>query len=255
MVKKLFLIFILTLSLSCVFALNSTNQSNLSIDEISEDLIFLENIVISNDSLNTSIDEKQLNNLFKKSDKDYQININGKKVLYDELNSKKISKLNKASKKTINNKQYYLVQFYNKLSREDVLNLKKEGITILSSLGNNAYYVSFRNTNLLKESKNKKFENLAVDLEINNLLNGDNAVRSIENIDKDFKLSKNLRENKVENWAKDKDGNVYLTVQFHKDVTLDEAEKLMNEKGFDVISRLESINALTIKVYGGEQSE
>lgn len=243
-------------SICAIFAYNDSNQSNIgnfSDFEIEDNFNFSDNF--SNLEFNETFGENISNEnitpkLFKKSDKDYQIKLNGEKVNYDELDIDKFSKKTKKLKNSSNTKTHYLVQFYNKLTRTEVDNLKDEGINVLNYIGNNAYYVSFKNTKLLTESDENKFSNINSSLEIDNYLSDNNALRTIEEVDEDFKLSKNLKEGNLGNWSYDDEGNIYLNVQFYKDVTLDDAEKLMNEKGFEVISRLESINALTIKIDG-----
>lgn len=245
--KFKFLSLILILSLiGSVFAFNYSNQSN------STEVFQIEKKSLPEKQTNLSLDSKKVKKtLIKKSKENYEIKLNGQKKTYDELSSKKFNLFSKKS----NSKNYYLVQFYNKLSKQEINSLKKEGITVLENLGYNAYYISFKDCNLLEQSKDKKFANVDYSLELDNYLSSNNAVRSIEEIDSDFKLSKNLKNKKIETWNLDSEGNLYLNVQFHRDVTLDRAETLMKSKGFEVISRLESINALTIKIKGGEKSE
>ena len=233
MVKKILLTFLLILSLSTVFALNLTNQSKQDGDILIQNQSFIENIS------QTSKEIEDINPY--KDKKANDLKLNKYEVKFDKITSKKLRSSN--SKRII-------MQFNKNPSKFEIKQLEKEGIQFLEYLGGNSYYVK------LSKDYNKLFEIKNNDLKLKSKnINDKYLVRNTAEIKNEYKLSKNLREDKVKNWAKDKEGNIYLNVQFHKDVTLEEAEKLMNENGFEVISRLESINSLTIKVKGGEKSE
>jgi len=233
MVKKILLTFLLILSLSTVFALNLTNQSKQDGDILIQNQSFIENIS------QTSKEIEDINPY--KDKKANDLKLNKYEVKFDKITSKKLRSSN--SKRII-------MQFNKNPSKFEIKQLEKEGIQFLEYLGGNSYYVK------LSKDYNKLFEIKNNDLKLKSKnINDKYLVRNTAEIKSEYKLSKNLREDKVKNWAKDKEGNIYLNVQFHKDVTLEEAEKLMNENGFEVISRLESINSLTIKVKGGEKSE
>ncbi|MCA9487044.1 MAG: hypothetical protein KC548_05300 [Nanoarchaeota archaeon] len=88
-----------------------------------------------------------------------------------------------------------------------------------------------------------------------NNFNDKYLVRSLDEIKPEYKQSKYIRENKIGTWGKDEDGNVYLVVQFHRDISLDKAENLMNKKGFEVVSEIGTLNTLVVKLGGGENNE
>lgn len=233
MIKKIFLIILVLFNINFLIAVNIT-----SLDD-------------TNSTLNKSISYKNFNNSknfdFENTNNPYknkqfkELKINGQKVKFEKLNSK-----NLRYSKTKESKRV-LMKFNRNPSKYEIEQLKKEGIELLDYMGSNSYYVkTSKNYNNLFEIKNT-----ALKLKSKNI-NDKYLIRNTAEVKKEYKLSKNLRENNVKNWAKDDKGYIYLNVQFHRDVTLEEAEKLMKEKGFQVVSRLESINALTIKVYGGE---
>lgn len=231
--KKVLFLISLLIMINSIFAfnisLNESNSTNL-VEVVNSSLII--NQVDINPYKNKETKEIKINTLIfiPKTGIDSGVKLKSKLLIKDE-------------------KTYAIIQFNKNPSKEEKLHLEQNGILILDFISSNSYYVS------INQDLDKAFEITPEnDLKLkSNKFNDKYLVRSVNEIKSEYRLSKNLRENNIGNWAKDKDGNIYLTVQFQPDVTLDRAEKLMNEKGFEVISRLKSINALTIKIKGGEK--
>ena len=78
-------------------------------------------------------------------------------------------------------------------------------------------------------------------------------VRAIDEINPNSKVSKYIKDNQIGDWAKDDEGNIYLIVQFHKGVTLEEARILMKKNNIEVVSEIVTINSLVVKLSGGEK--
>ncbi|MCB9370516.1 hypothetical protein H6501_02880 [Candidatus Woesearchaeota archaeon] len=230
-------ILILILSINTILAFNvSLNETNITI---------INNTEIMNSS------ESWIADVSPYKDKEAKV-IKFIDVEYKPITSKIDSNL-KAKSKSLNKgeKVYFILQFNKNPSKEEIKELKNEGIELLGYISSDTWYVS-----ISQDLDNIFTTNDGGDVKLNsNNFNDKYLVRSLDEIKPEYKQSKYIRENKIGTWGKDENGNVYLVVQFHRDISLDKAENLMNKKGFEVISWLEGIHALTIKVYGVRNNE
>ena len=234
MVKKYLLLSLMIICISSIFAFNTTlNETN--------NTILIEEELLTNESDSITEDINPYKNKETKEIKFIDLKYKPDKGINEKV---KLKTQNLKKDETM----YAIIQFNRNPSKEELNELKKEGIELSDYISSYSWYVRIsQDLDTIFENniegdillKNKKFKDKFV-------------VRSIDSIKPEFKLSSHLRNNQIGDWAKDDGDNVYLTVQFHDGVTLDEAEKLMKDKGIEVVSRLHSINALTIKVYGGE---
>lgn len=225
--------------ISTIFAFNiSLNETNIDNNNIE-----INKTIMKNES---NFTQKIISVNPYKNKEVFEINYRDKKIKPEKGIDKNLKLKTKSLDK--GKKVYAMIQFNRNPTKDELKLLQKEGIHLLEYISGNGWYASI-----------KKDLDHIIELDEKNYLrlksenfNDKYIIRSINEIDKDMKLSKNLRENNIGDWAKDDNGNVYLVVQFHDDVTLDDAEKLMKDKSIEVVSRLETIHALTIKVYGGE---
>lgn len=277
--KTLLLCLFAFLFTTLVFAFNDTlisltesgNNSNISLNWLQNDTFNICNNVLINISLNeTNLTELRVTNFSDNMQNISEVILNQtnislstelspyknkdvkeiKFVGFDYKPQKGVNENIKLKTKSLDKgeKVYSLIQFNKNPSKEDLEVLKKEGIELLEYVSSYSWYASIEN------DLDKVFEsNVEGDIFVKNKKIKDKfLIRSIDEIKPEFKLSQHLRDGQIGDWAKDENGNVYLIVQFHEGVTLDDAEKLMKDNGMEVVSRLKSINALTIKVYGGE---
>lgn len=169
-------------------------------------------------------------------------------INFNNINYKPYNGINpeiKKGSKTLNSKDkmYSLIQFNVKPAEKELALLEQEGIKLIEYLGSNTWYVSIRQDleNILEDEgnnirlKNSKFNNKYL-------------IRSVDSIDPILKKSKIIRENKIGNWVKDKSGNLYLNIQFQKDIRLEEGEKIIKKMNGKTLNRIESINTLTVMI-------
>ena len=230
----LFLIFLTCIG--SIFAFNnSLNETNTTVNY---------NVEVINNSENITIDVSPYKNKESKEVKFVDI----KYKPNSEINSKIKTKTKKLDS---NEKIYSILQFNKNPSKEEIKELKNEGIELLGYISSDTWYVS-----ISQDLDNIFTTNDGGDVKLNsNNFNDKYLVRSLDEIKPEYKQSKYIRENKIGTWGKDENGNVYLVVQFHRDISLDKAENLMNKKGFEVVSEIGTLNTLVVKLGGGENNE
>ena len=130
---------------------------------------------------------------------------------------------------TSSERMHVLLQFYSIPGNEERSELSDLNVTLCGYIHNNAYFTSIP-TIRLEEILNLSF------------------IRSIEHILPEDKLSPYIRDGKIGDWAINEDETVSLTIQFYKDVSLDNAEQMIESYEGTVNGRAESIKALVVAV-------
>ncbi|MFH0831991.1 MAG: S8 family serine peptidase [archaeon] len=123
---------------------------------------------------------------------------------------------------------HVLIQTEHIPSQEERKILENGGVTLLSYIPNKAWFASipFREVESISKLNN---------------------IRYIGIIMPEDKISPYLRQEKIGSWAIDKlTGNIYVTVYFHKDVSLKDAEEVILRHNAKVLNKLSLLNALTI---------
>ncbi|USN44333.1 MAG: hypothetical protein H6500_00610 [Candidatus Woesearchaeota archaeon] len=223
----LFLIFLTCIG--SIFAFNnSLNETNTTVNY---------NVEVINNSENITIDVSPYKNKESKEVKFVDI----KYKPNSEINSKIKTKTKKLDS---NEKIYSILQFNKNPSKEEIKELKNEGIELLSYISSDTWYVS-----ISQDLDNIFTTNDDGDVKLNsNNFNDEYLVRSIDEVKPEFKQSKYIREDKIGDWAKDDKGNVYLMVQFHMGVSFEKAETLVENMGGESLNKIKSINSLTISI-------
>ena len=124
---------------------------------------------------------------------------------------------------------HVLLQFYHIPNKDERSELSNLNVTLCSYVHNNAYFASIP-TKYLTDIYNLSF------------------VRWIGEILPEDKISRYIRNGTIGDWAINPNGTVNLIVEFFKDVSLDDAERIIERYGGVTNSRIRSINALVVTI-------
>jgi len=124
---------------------------------------------------------------------------------------------------------HVLLQFYHIPNNDERYELSNLNVTLCSYVHNNAYFASIP-TKYLTDIYNLSF------------------VRWIGEILPEDKISRYIRNGTIGDWAINPNGTVNLIVEFFKDVSLDDAERIIERYDGVTNSRVRSINALVVTI-------
>ncbi|MCA9487315.1 MAG: S8 family serine peptidase, partial [Nanoarchaeota archaeon] len=150
--------------------------------------------------------------------------------------------------KHLSSTEYFLLQFYSPLEKEELNVLESRGIRPLEYVGGNAYIVSLlpSSSSLFLESSTTNYSNLEYNPLLNDVLKT-TKVRAVSEINKDLKTTKNVLERTFEAYNLDKNGNVILIVKYYSDVKqslISELETL----GSSIYSQVDIVNWLILSI-------
>jgi hypothetical protein len=127
---------------------------------------------------------------------------------------------------------HFLIQFETLPDAGEKKELEAQGIRLIAYVTGNAYIASTRVS---------KVESLSATAD--SLL--DTNVRWIGALESEDKISEALQKGEIGSWARTDDGRVILTVQFHSDVKLEEAENLLEVLGGEILSKVSTVSSIT----------
>ncbi|MQY79225.1 MAG: hypothetical protein GH151_08535, partial [Bacteroidetes bacterium] len=116
--------------------------------------------------------------------------------------------------------------------------LVTSGIKLLNYIGNNTWYAS------ISDSIAIHFQNTGITKKYPAL----NLVRSIEEIPVEDKISPQIREKGIGDWARTPDGKVNLVVSYFKDVDIDIVKTRLQTLGAKILGGVKVVNNLTITI-------
>ncbi|USN43828.1 MAG: hypothetical protein H6500_05560 [Candidatus Woesearchaeota archaeon] len=237
MIRKLFagtILLFLLVFVGLVYAQNlSSENSSLEVKELNESNSSLSNIKV--------YDKKQALEKY--------ILKTSKTVPTEGIDDDLREKLRNA-----NSQSYLVFQFFTPLSKEDISVLFEKGINVLEYQGANAYLVAVSpsSTQYVLESDQTNFSNLNYNPQLNSFL-GSTKIRSVLDFSLEQKFGPVLQANTLSSDYLDEEAYAYLTVHIHKDVSLDDAQIVLEKKGLNVVSQLQTLHALTVRVYVGDE--
>ena len=124
---------------------------------------------------------------------------------------------------------HVLLQFHHIPGSDERSKLSNLNVTLCGYIHNNAYFASIP-TRYLTEISDLSF------------------IRWVGDILPDDKISPDIREGKIGDWAINEDGTVSLRILFFKDVSLDDAEQMIGSYDGTVKGKAELINALVVAI-------
>ncbi|MCB9370252.1 S8 family serine peptidase [Candidatus Woesearchaeota archaeon] len=226
--KRLTLLFLTCVS--SIFAFNtSLNESNNSSIIILEEISPSSNISLEEVNPYKDKESKKIKFRYYETDLD------------DTIKTKVKDKLKIL---TSNNKEYFILQFNRNPSKQEIKELKSEGIRLVQYISNDTWYILVEDNfdNIFEIDKNN-------DLKLKNSKFDDKyLVRNIGEIKKAYKVKSKRNEKKFSFWTKDENNNLYLLVKFQKDLTMEEAKEIMTQNDFEVMNEIPTINSLTVKM-------
>lgn len=200
-------------------------------------------IISSNEKLNINLtgnkylEKKEINPYLKKENIFFEIN--KLRVQTDYKIDKKIKIESKNFEKT-----YAILQTNKILSKEDKRKLDENGIKIIEYISKNTYYISInKNLELVFDENSKN------GLKLNDeSFNDKYIIRNINEIKPEYKISKNVLNNKINLQTKNKENFMYLVIEFHKDSDFIEGIKRIRKLNGKILNHIKSIHSLTIKI-------
>ena len=125
---------------------------------------------------------------------------------------------------------HVLMQFQHIPNATERKALEEAGVELLAYVHNNAWFVSMPSSGVAIEEVTSY------------------SVRWIGEILPEDKISPYIQENNFGDWAINPNGTVNLIVEFFRDVSLDDAEQIVESHGGMTNSRIRSINALVVTI-------
>ncbi|MBU0941210.1 MAG: S8 family serine peptidase [Bacteroidetes bacterium] len=162
------------------------------------------------------------------NEKDFSISLNGNRITTTANFKQQFDVLKKEASKQSKSKEYTLLQFTKMPSLEEQNELKNQGITLISYLSNNAYYV-------------------AIDSKYYNQSTASKNIRAIVPIDAKFKIDPNITSGTIPEYAMDFH-SVKVTVSYFKGVDKDLVSKDLTSLGVKTFKILESFNQVYLQV-------
>ena len=162
------------------------------------------------------------------NEKDFSVSINGNRITTTANFKQQFDVLKKEASKQGKSKEYTLLQFNKMPSLEEQNDLKNQGITLISYLANNAYYVSI----------DSKYYNQGA---------ASKNIRALVPIESKFKIDPMITNGNIPDYAIDFH-SVKVTVSYFKGVEKELVQKDLTSLGVKSFKMLESFSQVNLQV-------
>lgn len=138
-------------------------------------------------------------------------------------------------------KQYYLMTLNRNPSEVEILRLKERGISLLSYIPDNTWYVSLDS----KASEEFLFNNSQIKLKT---LSDPFLIRDISEIKQNYKVSSAISEDRVGSWSYNQEGDLVINVLFFNDVSEKEARTFLQGEQAKIYAKIDFANLYVVSI-------
>ena len=163
----------------------------------------------------------------KGSENDFSVSINGNRIATEANFKQQFELLKKSGTKQTKKTEYTLLQFAKIPNLEEQSELKNQGITLISYLANNAYYV-------------------AIDSKYYNQSMASKNIRAIVSIDSKFKIDQSIAKGAIPDYAMD-NNLIKVVVSYFKGVDKGMVNEDLTKLGVKSFKNLDSFNQIYLQ--------